>query len=33
MDADIPFYGTHRGKKHLKWKDEPDFRPLPLVGK
>jgi len=31
IDANIPFYGTHRGKKNLKWKDEPDFRPLPLA--
>jgi len=33
IDANAPFYGTHRGKKNLKWKDEPDFRPLPLAGK
>ena len=33
IDADVPFYGTHRGKKDIKCKDEPDFRPLPLAGK
>jgi len=33
IDANAPYYGTHRGKKNLKWKDETDFRPLPLAGK
>ena len=33
IDANVPYYGTHRGKKNLKWKDEPDFRPLPLAVK
>jgi len=33
IDANAPFYGTHRGKKNLKWKDDPDFRPMPLAGK
>jgi len=33
IDANAPYYGTHEGKKNLKWKDEPDFRPLPLVRK
>jgi len=33
VDANAPYYGTHRGKKNLRWKDEPDFRPLPLAGK
>jgi len=33
IDANAPYYGTHRGKKNLKWKDDPDFRPLPLAGK
>jgi len=33
IDANAPYYGTHEGKKNLKWKDEGDFRPLPLVGK
>ena len=31
VDANIPYYGTHRGKKNLKWRDEPDFRPPPLA--
>ncbi len=31
IDANAPYYGTHEGKKNLKWKDEPDFRPLPLA--
>ena len=33
IDANAPYYGTHSGKKNLKWKDEPNFRPLPLAGK
>jgi len=33
IDANVPYYGTHQGKKNLKWRDEPDFRPLPLAGK
>jgi len=33
IDANAPYYGTHRGKKNIKWKDEADFRPLPLAGK
>jgi len=33
IDANAPYYGTHRGKKNLKWKSDPDFRPLPLAGK
>ena len=27
IDANAPFYGTHDGKKNIKWQDEPDFRP------
>ena len=33
IDANAPFYGTHDGKKNLKWKNEPDFRPLPSLVK
>jgi hypothetical protein len=33
IDANAPYYGTHEGKKNLKWKDEPDFRPLPVAVK
>jgi len=32
VDANAPYFGTHRGKKNLKWKDAPDFRPLPPAG-
>ena len=31
IDANAPYYGTHRGKKNLKWKGDSDFRPLPLA--
>ncbi len=31
IDANAPFYGTHRGKKNIKWKDDPEFRPPPLA--
>ncbi|MBW8016899.1 MAG: hypothetical protein FVQ82_11990 [Planctomycetes bacterium] len=33
IDANVPFYGTHNGKKNIKWKDDPDFRPMPVAGK
>ncbi len=33
IDANAPYFGTHRGKKNLRWKDDADFRPLPLAGK
>ena len=33
IDANAPYYGTHAGKKNLQWRNEPDFRPLPLAGK
>ena len=33
IDANAPFYGTHEGKKNLKWRNEPDFRPLPELVK
>lgn len=29
----MPFYGTYRGKRDLKYTDESDFRPPPLVVK
>jgi len=32
IDANAPYYGTHRGRKNLKWKTEADFRPLPGPG-
>jgi hypothetical protein len=33
IDANAPFYGTHEGKKNLRWKDDPNFRPVPVAGK
>lgn len=33
IDANAPYYGTHSGKKNLKWKSEADFRPLPVTAK
>ncbi|NQT89458.1 hypothetical protein HQ560_22000, partial [bacterium] len=32
VDANAPYFGTHRGKKNLKWKDDTEFRPLPESG-
>ena len=32
IDSNAPYYGTHRGKKNIKWKDDPDFRPMPATG-
>ena len=29
VDADVPYFGTHDGKKTATWKNEPDYRPLP----
>ena len=33
IDANAPFYGVYEGKKNLKWKDDPAFRPLPVAAK
>jgi len=33
IDANVPYYGTYRGKRDLKDRDHPDFRPAPLAGK
>ena len=33
IDSNAPFYGTHDGKKNLKWHAEPDFRPDPKAPK
>jgi hypothetical protein len=33
IDANAPYYGTHEGKKNIKWKGQPNFRPMPLAGK
>ena len=32
IDSNAPYYGTHRGKKNIKWKDDPEFRPMPAAG-
>ena len=31
IDANVPYYGTYRGKRELQDKDSPDFRLPPLV--
>jgi len=31
IDANVPYYGTYRGKRDLRDKDDPDFRALPLA--
>ena len=28
IDANAPYYGTHKGKKNLRWKGDADFRPV-----
>jgi hypothetical protein len=33
IDTNVPYYGTHEGKKNLKWRDDSDFRPVPLAKK
>jgi len=33
IDANAPYYGTYEGQIDLKYKSEPNFRPMPLVGK
>jgi len=30
IDANAPYYGTYRGKKELKYKDDPEFRLPPI---
>jgi len=29
IDANAPYYGLYEGKRNLRWKDNPDFRPGP----
>ncbi|MBN1421070.1 MAG: discoidin domain-containing protein [Planctomycetes bacterium] len=29
IDANAPFYGTYGGKRNVKWRDDPEFRPAP----
>jgi len=33
IDANVPYYGTYRGRRNPSDKDHPDFRALPLAGK
>ena len=33
IDANAPYYGIYGGKKNLKRKGTPDFRPPPLARK
>jgi hypothetical protein len=33
VDANAPYYGTHKGCKHAGGKGKPNFRPAPVVGK
>ena len=33
IDANVPYYGTYRGKRTTEDKDHPAFRALPLAGK
>ena len=33
IDANAPYYGTYRGKRDLKYKDDPDFRLPPLASR
>jgi len=32
IDANSPYYGSYFGRRNLKHRDHPDFRPLPKVG-
>ena len=29
IDANAPYYGTYEGKRNIRWKGDPDFRPDP----
>ncbi|MEA1949784.1 MAG: hypothetical protein U9N87_00245 [Planctomycetota bacterium] len=31
VDANGPYYGSHFGRRHLKYKNLPDFRPVPTL--
>jgi hypothetical protein len=33
IDSNAPYYGNYEGKKNLKWKGSPDFRPLPVASR
>jgi len=32
IDTNANYYGIYEGKKNLKWKGDPDFRPMPFAG-
>jgi len=31
IDANSPYYGSYFGRRNLKYRDHPDFRPLPTI--
>ena len=31
VDANGPYYGSYFGRRNLKYKDHPDFRPVPVL--
>jgi len=31
VDANAPYYGTYFGRKNLRYRDHPDFRPIPTA--
>ncbi len=31
IDSNAPYYGIYEGKRNLKWKNDPDFRPDPAT--
>jgi len=33
IDANVPYYGTYRGRRDVRDKDHPEFRALPLAGR
>jgi hypothetical protein len=32
IDANAPYYGSYDGRRNVKYKDLPDFRPTPKAG-
>jgi hypothetical protein len=31
IDANAPYYGLYEGKRNIKWKGDPEFRPDPIA--
>ncbi len=31
VDMNLPYYGSYFGRRNLRYKDEPDFRPVPIA--